>query len=95
MFMLPFIFVIVRGLFEWKPISAGFFLIIIVCYCYLYCRCISNFQDRGSWDSINRFNPAPCLWKDLDFHQHMRAVISGEMCLFILLILIELLTIAV
>jgi len=25
MFMLPFIFVIVRGLFEWKPISAGFF----------------------------------------------------------------------
>jgi hypothetical protein len=38
--MLLFIFVIVRGLFEWKPISAGFFLlllfVIVICIAVVY-----------------------------------------------------------
>jgi len=49
-------------LFRWKQISAGFLNVSL----YLYFRWRSIYQERYSWDPIDRFNSATyvCLSQD-------------------------------
>jgi len=59
MFMWPFIFVIVCGLSEWKPICARFSPFVLYKYIYIYTKMYISllefqFSGREGWDPINR-----------------------------------------
>jgi hypothetical protein len=56
-FMLSFIFVIVCGLFKWKQICAGYFIILL----YLSCCSRTNYQEGEGWDPTNGFKTATGL----------------------------------
>ena len=87
-FLLLFIFVIVCGIFEWKRICAGFFLMFI--YIYI-CIAIGDPVIKREW-LRSHFNPATFFVsvpsQDLDFQHHMSCLffVFSERCLFVLLI---------